>query len=108
MKKFLISTLSASLLFAAAALADQGHGQHAQARQASGPIFKGVGVVQKTDPASGSVTIAHQPIPELKWPAMTMPFAVADKGLFSRLKAGQKVEFELKLENGKAIIVNVK
>jgi Cu/Ag efflux protein CusF len=39
---------------------------------------------------------------------MTMPFVVGGKGLFNRLKVGDKVAFELRLEDGKAVIVNVK
>ncbi|MHB1291845.1 MAG: copper-binding protein [Sulfuricella sp.] len=110
MKKLLISTLSASLLLAGAALADEGHGQHMKAPEQTGaqsPTFMAVGTVQKIDPANGSVTIAHQAIPALKWPAMTMPFAVGDKELFSRLKTGEKVSFVFKREDGKTVIVSV-
>lgn len=110
MKKLLISTLSASLLLAGAALADEGHGQHMKAPEQTGAqstTFMAVGTVQKTDPANSSVTIAHQAIPALKWPAMTMPFAVGDKELFGRLKAGEKVSFVFKREDGKAVIVSV-
>ena len=110
MKKLLISTLSVSILLAGAALADEGHGQHIKAPEqsvAQSPIFMAVGTVRKTDPANGYVTIAHQAIPALKWPAMTMPFAVDDKELFSRLKTGEKVAFEFKREGGKDDIVSV-
>ncbi len=33
---------------------------------------KGVGTVKKVDAAAGTVTIAHGPIPTMKWPAMSM------------------------------------
>lgn len=32
------------------------------------------GVIRELDRHQGSVTIAHEAIPELKWPAMVMPF----------------------------------
>lgn len=110
MKKLLISSLSVSILLAGAALADEGHGQHMKVlaqTEAQSPTIMAVGTVQKTDSVNGFVTITHQAIPALKWPAMTMPFAVGDKELFSRLKPGEKVEFAFKRENGKAVIVSV-
>jgi Cu(I)/Ag(I) efflux system protein CusF len=41
------------------------------------------------------VTIAHDPIKALNWPAMTMPFKVADKALLAKVKVGAKVRFDL-------------
>ena len=38
----------------------------------------------------------HEPIPSLKWPRMTMEFAVGDKAALARLKKGDAVEFELR------------
>lgn len=119
MKKLLISTLSASFLFAGAALAhedhDSMHGQHMNMKMAStqktgaqSTTFQTTGTVEKIDPAKGAATISHQAIPALKWPAMTMPFSVDDKALFGKLKAGEKVDFEFKLEGVKATIVSVK
>lgn len=119
MKKLLISTLSASLLFAGAALAhedhDNMHGQHMNMKMAStkktgeqSATFQTAGTVEKIDLSKGAVTISHQAIPALKWPAMTMPFSVSDKALFDKFKAGEKVDFEFKLEGVKATIVSVK
>lgn len=110
MKKLLISTLSVSILLAGVALADEVHGQHMKVpeqTEAQSTTFVAVGTVRKIDPANGFVTIAHQAIPALKWPAMTMPFAVDDKELFSHLKTGEKISFVFKREDGKAIIVSV-
>ena len=115
MKKLLISTLSASLLFTGAALADDMHNhQHmkdmppAKKMGAQAATYQTVGVVQKTDPANGTVTITHEAIPALKWPAMTMPFTVSDKAMLGKFKAGEKVACEFKLEGGKGVIVGVK
>ncbi|MBS0329948.1 copper-binding protein [Thiobacillus thioparus] len=55
---------------------------------------QGTGVVKAIDPVKGSITIAHQAIPALKWPAMTMSFKI-DKPLASTVKPGQHVAFEL-------------
>jgi Cu(I)/Ag(I) efflux system protein CusF len=55
----------------------------------------GVGVVQSIDAAAGTVTISHQPIESIGWPAMTMPFKVAKPELLQHVAAGDKVEFTL-------------
>jgi Cu/Ag efflux protein CusF len=60
---------------------------------------KGTGTVTAVDAASGAITIDHGPIPEANWPAMTMAFKAAP-ALTQGLKAGDKVAFDLKLENG--------
>lgn len=55
----------------------------------------GIGVVQAVDAAAGTVTISHQPIESIGWPAMTMPFKVAQPELLQRVSVGEKVEFTL-------------
>jgi len=55
---------------------------------------RGEGTVEAVDMAQASVTLAHGPIPSLKWPAMTMDFKVKDAALLRTLKPGQKIEFE--------------
>lgn len=51
------------------------------------------GVVESVDPAARTVTIAHEPVPALQWPAMTMNFKAPDADL-SALKPGDRVSFE--------------
>src|SRR6266700_4199387 len=45
---------------------------------------KGVVTVKKVDSAGGKVTIAHGPIPTMKWPAMNMTFTVKDKAMLGK------------------------
>ena len=69
----------------------------------------GTGVVKKVDAAKGTVTLAHDPIKSLKWPAMTMDFRVRDKASLATLKPDQKIEFELIEENkGSYVISRIK
>jgi Cu(I)/Ag(I) efflux system membrane fusion protein len=42
----------------------------------------------------GTLTVSHGPVPELKWPAMTMDFAAPKGGLPPGLKAGDAVAFD--------------
>jgi Cu(I)/Ag(I) efflux system protein CusF len=41
------------------------------------------------------VTIAHQSIKALGWPAMTMAFKVASPALLDKVAVGRKVQFTL-------------
>ena len=69
---------------------------------------KGVGTVKKVDPASGKVTIAHGPIPTMKWPAMNMTFTVKDKAVLGKLSQDKKVEFEFVERGSDYLITSVK
>lgn len=62
-------------------------------------MAKGTGIVTAVDAADGTITVNHAPIPEANWPAMTMGFKAAP-ALVHSVKAGDKVAFDLKLENG--------
>ena len=55
----------------------------------------GSGVILRVDAAAGVVNMNHEPIPALKWPAMTMDFRVQDKRQLAPLKSGQRVTFGL-------------
>jgi len=69
---------------------------------------KGVGTVKKVDPAAGKVTIAHGPIPTMKWPAMSMTFTVKDKALLGKLAPEKKVEFEFVQQGSDYVITSAK
>lgn len=55
-----------------------------------------------------SVRIFHNPIPELRWSSMLMPFDVMDHELTHPLSVGDRVEFEFIQKDGKNIIVRMK
>jgi Cu/Ag efflux protein CusF len=74
---------------------------------AKAAVHKTVAVVKATDPANGMVTLAHEPIQSLKWPAMTMAFAVKDKRLFDKLAVGKKVNVELVKEGSDYVVTSV-
>jgi len=69
---------------------------------------KGVGTVKKVDRAAGKVTIAHGPIPTMKWPAMNMTFTVKDKALLGKFSQDKKVEFEFVEQGSNYVITSVK
>ena len=88
----------AGLLLALAALAGAGAaslaftpaGALAQAASATG-----TGTVNSVDVGQRKLNMTHGPIPELKWPGMTMDFTVSPKVDLSKVQKGAKVQFTL-------------
>ncbi|MCW3847908.1 efflux RND transporter periplasmic adaptor subunit [Sphingomonas sp. LB-2] len=58
---------------------------------ASSSLYEGVGRIEKID-ATG-VTLAHGPVPALRWPAMTMHFRLGTPALARGYKVGDRVRF---------------
>lgn len=67
-----------------------------------------VGVITAIDTKENILTLDHEAIPAIKWPAMTMGFKVADPKLLNGLVVGQTVDFELKSEGETYTVVGVK
>jgi Cu/Ag efflux protein CusF len=60
-----------------------------------GPTIKGKGVITAIDATAGTITIRHEPIPELGWPTMTMMFKTSP-GLAQTVSVGENVGFDFK------------
>lgn len=70
------------------------------------PVYRGLGKVEKVSPET--ITFSHKPIPELKWPAMTMDFAKPSPDAFSHAHLGQEFEFSFKEgKNGSYVLESV-
>jgi Cu(I)/Ag(I) efflux system protein CusF len=69
---------------------------------------KGVGVVTEIDPKSNTVTIKHEPIKSLGWPAMTMGFHASSSTLLKGLKPGDKVAFSANQGSGLPEVTAIK
>jgi Cu/Ag efflux protein CusF len=77
---------------------------------ATAPAARGYsaeGTVQQLDQSAGRVTIAHQAIAGLGWPAMTMTFAVKDTALYPKLSAGRHVQFTLAKQGSLYVVTQV-
>jgi Cu(I)/Ag(I) efflux system protein CusF len=72
----------------------------------AGPIAA-TGRITAIDPAAGTVTLEHGPIPAVKWDAMTMAFTAADPMMLKDLKVGDAVSFELKSASEKTVITKI-
>ena len=63
-------------------------------RENSGQIFSATGEVTET--SIDSVTIAHGPVEEIGWPAMTMAFEVQFLEMVRDTAVGDRVRFEFR------------
>ena len=58
---------------------------------AAAAMHQSVGKVEQITPTA--VTLSHEPVPAIGWPAMTMQFRLADPALGRGVKAGDRVTF---------------
>ncbi len=78
-------------------LAEAGPATEAAAKATADPaLYWGRGVLRQIDGARHTVTIAHEPMPALGWPPMTMTFEAASTLDLSPLSVGTKVRFQLR------------
>lgn len=63
--------------------------------ETSAHTHHGRGVIRSIDWSSATVTLAHEPIASLQWPAMIMDFRVSDPALLQAIKPGQAISFML-------------
>jgi Cu(I)/Ag(I) efflux system protein CusF len=61
----------------------------------AGPIV-GVGTVTAVDATAGTVSLDHEAIAAISWPAMSMQFRVENPGALQGIAVGDHVSFELK------------
>ena len=66
------------------------------------------GTVKSVDAKAGTVTLDHEAVKSMKWPAMTMTFKVQDKALLDKLGAGKKVEAEFEQRGKDYVITTVR
>ncbi|AFJ45167.1 efflux RND transporter periplasmic adaptor subunit [Shimwellia blattae] len=73
------------------------------AEKKTAATYSTTGVVNALNSAEGTVTLSHQPVPALKWPAMTMDFTITP-ALSRNLHPGDQVMFSFSVsEEGAAI-----
>ena len=81
---------------AAPALADDMKGMSMDASAAK--TGHATGVVTGVDAKSKTITIKHGPIAAVGWPAMTMTFKANPASLVQKVKVGEKVGFDVKVQ----------
>jgi len=113
MKVFTLGMVIALMIPASAGFAQTGgmksHDAHAPAAQkGASAVYAASAVVKKVDAVSGMVTLAHSPVKELNWPAMTMMFTVRDKALLGKLAVDRKIEFTFIQDGADYVVTTVK
>ena len=98
MRRFLLASLIAAVLGA-------GVGVSAALAVPADSRFA-LGVVLQVHRAAGAVTLMHEPVESLKWPAMKMKFTVARPELLDRLPEGRQVAIEFVTDGGSYRIIN--
>lgn len=74
---------------------------HSQMEVKPGTEASGVGIVNSVDADKGMINLTHEPMPDLGWPTMTMDLPVTKQVELGGIKAGDKVDFTLKLGRDK-------
>jgi membrane fusion protein, copper/silver efflux system len=87
----------------AASAATSAHSDHATTAPVQA-THQGQGIVKAID--SKQITLEHGAIASLNWPAMTMPFPLANPNLAKGIRVGQQVNFSF-IEQG-SVVQNIK
>lgn len=66
------------------------------------------GTVKSVDAKAGTVTLDHEPVKSMNWPAMSMTFKVRDKALMEKLGQGKKVEVKFEQRGKDYVITSAK
>ncbi|MBJ3816709.1 efflux RND transporter periplasmic adaptor subunit [Shimwellia pseudoproteus] len=102
--QFLIDS-EASLHSALPQMADSASQPAGQEKPAA-QTYTTTGVIDTFNGEEKTVTISHQPVPALKWPAMTMDFSISP-ALSRDLRAGEAVMFSFSVSEDGASITHV-
>lgn len=90
-------------------LAKQSADKQAHAKPAE---VQGVGVIKSIntshDTSHDTITLQHEPMASLGWPAMTMVLKVASPDLLTRARVGDKIQFTLRPDGNDSIITSIK
>ena len=73
-----------------------------------GETHKGKGTVKSVDTRKGTVSLAHDPIKSMNWPAMNMTFKAKDEAMLEKLKPGAKVKFSFEQSGKDYVITDIK
>lgn len=114
MKSVLIASLATALLVTACSKTEE-PATTAEMPAASTPMevmaesaksATAIGTIKAIDAKSGKITLAHGPVPELDWPAMTMAFKATPEQI-ANAKVDQKVQFEFEAQGMDATITKI-
>lgn len=71
-----------------------------------GPITS-VGTVTAVDAAAGTISLDHEPIAAISWPAMSMQFTAENPAILQGIAVGDQVSFEIKSATETSVVTMV-
>ncbi|CZW35177.1 TPA: cation efflux system protein CusF [Citrobacter freundii] len=72
-------------------------------------VIEGTGIVKDIDLSSKKITISHEAIPAVGWPAMTMRFTFINPDVsITALKAGSHVDFSFVQQGNVSLLKSIK
>lgn len=72
----------------------------------AGPIGS-VGTVTAVDASAGTISLDHEPIAAINWPAMSMQFTIEDPADLQGIAVGDRVSFELKSAAETSVVTEI-
>jgi len=69
---------------------------------------QGVGIVKAIDTAKGTITLQHEAIAAIHWPAMTMAFKMASPDMAKSVKVGDEVQFIVRPNGMDSTVTSIK
>jgi Cu/Ag efflux protein CusF len=81
-------------------------GMSGMAMEADAKTGSGTGRITEIDRTAGTVTINHEPIPAVGWPAMTMAFKAAPE-ILAIAKVGQSISFDVSVKGTDAEVTAI-
>ena len=73
-----------------------------------GKTGTGVGVITAIDARAGTVTVKHEAIADVGWPAMTMTFTAKPASVLNGAKVGERVRFGVSLSDAGADVTSIR
>jgi Cu(I)/Ag(I) efflux system periplasmic protein CusF len=110
MKRVAVAMLFAALAVPAAAqmkgmdMKDMDMKMDKGGKKSAAKSHHATGTVKSVDAAKGTVTVDHEPVTSMNWPAMSMTFKTKDKKSLQAIKPGQKIEFDF-VQRGKDYVI---
>ncbi|QAT09740.1 copper-binding protein [Klebsiella pneumoniae] len=105
LSKIALFTLLSGAVFAAQA-ADPHAGMAMAAAQAQS--IRGKGVIKTIDMDNKKITIAHEAIPAVNWPPMTMRFTITPQTQLNNVKDGDSVDFTFVQQGNLSLLQDIR
>ena len=78
------------------------------AKKSPAKLHHATGIVKSVNAEKGTISIDHEAVSSMNWPAMNMSFRAKDKKMLQAVKPGAKVEFDFEQHGKSYVITKVK